>query len=315
MDKYRNILVVIDSTNQEQPSVARALRIARQEEHVKLKLFLSIYEEPSHGITSLLSSKDREAMRLGVIAERTEWMAAFVKTFKDDEGLDIETKVVWHSRPFESIIQEVLEYGHDLVIKGTQSHPVLRSVIFTPTDWHLLRKCPIPVLLVREAEWPDGGNILVALNLNAEDQRHDELNDRLIQEGKALAKLVNGDLHLVNAYQMLPAKTVAIELSESDVQRYNEKLKEYHKNLMYKVLVTHGLSKEEEHIHVVEGLPEEIIPVVAKQLKAELVIIGTKGRSGLSAALIGHTAEHIIDQINCDLLALKPSDFVSPLAP
>lgn len=41
--------------------------------------------------------------------------------------------------------------------------------------------------------------------------------------------------------------------------------------------------------------------------------MGTVGRTGLSAALIGNTAEHVIDNINCDVLALKPDGYISPL--
>lgn len=53
---------------------------------------------------------------------------------------------------------------------------------------------------------------------------------------------------------------------------------------------------------------------MAKTLDAELVIIGTVGRVGLSAALIGNTAEHVIDELNCDVLAIKPDGFESPLS-
>ncbi|MGL4219944.1 MAG: universal stress protein, partial [Shewanella sp.] len=65
--------------------------------------------------------------------------------------------------------------------------------------------------------------------------------------------------------------------------------------------------------HVKEGLPEDVIPELAEQLDAELVILGTVGRTGFSAALIGNTAEHVIDSINCDLLAIKPDGYKSPL--
>ena len=61
------------------------------------------------------------------------------------------------------------------------------------------------------------------------------------------------------------------------------------------------------------GLPEDIIPKHAQQLDAELVVLGTVGRQGISAALIGNTAEHVIDKLNCDVLAIKPYGFVSPV--
>ena len=66
--------------------------------------------------------------------------------------------------------------------------------------------------------------------------------------------------------------------------------------------------------HIKEGLPELVIEQVAEKLDAELVILGTIGRTGISAALIGNTAEHVIDQLNCDVLALKPDGYISPLA-
>jgi universal stress protein E len=69
-----------------------------------------------------------------------------------------------------------------------------------------------------------------------------------------------------------------------------------------------------ENTHVEEGLPETVIEQTALSIDAELVILGTVGRTGISAALIGNTAEHVIDQLNCDVLALKPDGYVSPLA-
>jgi len=42
-------------------------------------------------------------------------------------------------------------------------------------------------------------------------------------------------------------------------------------------------------------------------------VLGTIGRTGLSAAFLGNTAEQVIDHLRCDLLALKPDDFKSPI--
>ncbi len=59
--------------------------------------------------------------------------------------------------------------GHDLVLKMAHQHDRLEAVIFTPTDWHLLRKCPSPVLMVKDQPWPEGGKALVAVNLASEE--------------------------------------------------------------------------------------------------------------------------------------------------
>ena len=60
-------------------------------------------------------------------------------------------------------------------------------------------------------------------------------------------------------------------------------------------------------------MPEDVIPRVAESLDAEMLVIGTIGRTGLSAAIIGNTAEHVIDRLDCDVLAIKPDNFVSPM--
>jgi len=75
----------------------------------------------------------------------------------------------------------------------------------------------------------------------------------------------------------------------------------------------HGMCEEQTVVE--QGLPEDVIPRVASEHNAAMVILGTTGRTGLSAVFIGNTAEHVIDKINCDVLALKPSGYVSPLDP
>jgi universal stress protein E len=61
-------------------------------------------------------------------------------------------------------------------------HDKLEAVIFTPTDWHLLRKCPCPVWMVKDQPWPEGGKALVAVNLASEENYHDALNEKLVKE-------------------------------------------------------------------------------------------------------------------------------------
>ena len=85
----------------------------------------------------------------------------------------------------------------------------------------------------------------------------------------------------------------------------------HHENAMQEHAKAFNVAKENTHIK--EGLPEDVIQSLANKLDAELVILGTVGRTGLSAALIGNTAEHVIDRLNCDVLALKPDGYISPL--
>ncbi|WP_240772915.1 BtpA/SgcQ family protein, partial [Salmonella enterica] len=42
---------------------------------------------------------------------------------------------------------------------------------------------------------------------------------------------------------------------------------------------------------------------------AGIVVLGTVGRTGLSAAFLGNTAEQVIDHLRCDLLVIKPDEY------
>jgi len=309
MHKYNNILVFIDIDKESQPALERAASIAQKEAGAKITLFLCCYDL-TFEMTSLSSADERKAMQRIVIKENEEWLQSIASPYKA-KGLDIYCQVHWHHRPFQAAIIEVLNNGHDLVIKSTHQHSKLSAILFTPTDWNLLRKCPVPLLLVKHHLWPENGNILCAIDCKSiQDEDHHQLNLQILKEAAAMAEIVNANIHLVNAYPS-PPMNIMLELPEFDPINYEDGLKKFHQ----KTLNEYGqsLPLPEEQIHLAQGLPEDVISEIAEEIDAELVILGTIGRSGLSATLLGHTAEQVIDNLNCDLLALKPAGFISPI--
>ena len=42
--------------------------------------------------------------------------------------------------------------------------------------------------------------------------------------------------------------------------------------------------------------------------------MGTVGRTGVAGLVVGNTAETILEQLQCSILALKPPGFVSPVS-
>lgn len=308
MSRYQNILVAIDAQQDDQPALRRAVYL-NQRIGGKIKAFLPIYDF-SYEMTTLLSPDERVTMRKGVISQRTEWIREQAQAYLE-AGVDIEIKVIWHNRPYEAIIQEVMQHNHDLVLKMAHQHDRLEAVIFTPTDWHLLRKCPCPVWMVKDQPWPEGGKAVVAVNLASEEPHHDALNQKLIRETTLLAEMVNHtEVHLVGAYPVTPIN-IAIELPDFDPSVYNDAIRGQHLVAMKALRQKFGIG--EEFTHVAKGLPEEVIPDLAVQLDAGVVVLGTIGRTGISAAFLGNTAEQVIDHLRCDLLAIKPDDFKSPI--
>ena len=305
MIECKRILAVIDAERDNQPALSRAYELASKT-GATVTAMMVVYDL-SYDMTTMLSPDERESMRDAVTKEHAKWLSAQLK----EQGFS-ETDIVveWNNRAYESIIYFALNNQIDLVVKATKNHDDLASVIFTPTDWHLMRKCPRPVLLVKEHDWPEGGEIIAAVNIGTEDDEHAALNDKLTIIANDYASLLKGNVNLVNSYPSTPLN-IAIEVPEFDPDTYHDAVKTHHTKEMRSHALKYGIP--EDKCVVKEGLPEKVIPQVAKTLDAELVVIGTVGRVGISAALIGNTAEHVIDELNCDVLAIKPDGFESPL--
>ena len=263
MIECKRILAVVDAERDNQPALSRAYELASKT-GASVTAMMVVYDL-SYDMTTMLSPDEREAMRDAVTKEHAKWLA----THLQEQGFT-ETDIVveWNNRSYESIIYYTLNNQIDLVVKATKKHDDLASVIFTPTDWHLMRKCPRPVLLVKEHGWPEGGEIIAAVNVGSEDDEHAALNDKLTVIANDYASLLKGSVNLVNSYPSTPLN-IAIEVPEFDPDTYHDAVKNHHLKEMRSHALKYGIP--EDKCVVREGLPEKVIPQVAKALDAELV--------------------------------------------
>jgi nucleotide-binding universal stress UspA family protein len=65
--------------------------------------------------------------------------------------------------------------------------------------------------------------------------------------------------------------------------------------------------------HLIKGWPRKEIPALAERLDVDLVVMGTVARTGVPGLLMGNTAETILNQIDCSVLAIKPPGFKTPV--
>jgi len=96
-----------------------------------------------------------------------------------------------------------------------------------------------------------------------------------------------------------------------DVEK-NDVYSAYHNTIGAKVLgMTRRHDIADEDVRIVEGDPGEVLPRYVNRETANIVILGAVGRSWLQRALVGHTAERVLDAMRSDVLVVKPPDFRS----
>ena len=65
--------------------------------------------------------------------------------------------------------------------------------------------------------------------------------------------------------------------------------------------------------HLVKGSARKEVPALAKELAVDCIVMGTVARTGVRGFIMGNTAETILEQIDCSVLAVKPEGFLTPV--
>lgn len=255
----------------------------------------------------LITSVSQSELHLLVCDTRQDHNAylAKVRAELEEQGHTVTTQQAWHDNLHHTIVTVQQAEGCGLVIKQHVADNPLKRALLTPDDWKLLRSCPCPVLMVKtEAPWT-GGNILAAVDVGNADIEHRTLHSSIINHGYQIAALADGKLHVISAHPspMLSAADPAFQLKETIEARYRSACKQFQAD--YDI--------PDGQLHIEEGPADALIPRVCHQLQAVVTVIGTVARTGFSGALMGNTAEVVLDTLESDVLVLKPEDIIGHL--
>jgi nucleotide-binding universal stress UspA family protein len=257
--------------------------------------------------------------------DRAQRLEALVAPYR--ERVEIQTKVLV-GVPFLEIIREVLRNGRDLVIR-TPETPDWLDRLFGSDDMHLLRKCPCPVWLIKPEKRTSYRRILAAvdigeLDLPPEVESQRAVNRQILEMGSSLALSDFAELHIVHAWEAIGESLlrhgVLASEPEEQVRTYVEQMRQRHEAGLERLVgeVIGDLGKGafdylKPQTHLVKGWARKEIPALANRIGADLVVMGTVARTGIPGFLIGNTAETILNQIDCSVLAIKPPGFVTPV--
>ena len=202
----------------------------------------------------------------------------------------------------------------DVVVKDTHHHAVLARVLFTNTDWHLMRECPFPLWLVKPAAAPDHATVMAAVDPTHEHDQTAALDHRIIQTAELFAVMFENPLQLVHVFEPPPIPVIGNFLTASpasSIQALLDQARDVHVKALQMLAADGGFPAEQ--VHLLEGNQVKVLPEAASELHAGLVVMGAIARSRLERVIIGHTAEKTLDHFSCDVVIVKPDDFKSPV--
>jgi len=216
------------------------------------------------------------------LAEAPEFSRLHVQT-------DVRT-----GKPFVELITACRQWRGDLIVVGVSGRHEGRFL--GSTAELVLRKSPAPVLVAKRLFTSGSKTILAPTDFSPNAKQAAE-------EALALTRAFGGQvvfLHVMErrtlfppAYGLTPVLSpITPEMLDADWEGF-----------LHELPLGGGLAWEK---HTREGDAAQTIADVAKETGAELVVMGTHGRTGLTHMLLGSVTEKVVRLSECSVLTVRP---------
>jgi universal stress protein E len=310
---FKNVLWATDGQSENKLVIQRVLAVIKKF-NSKLTLVHVIEEPPLE--TAILSGKSKgeiekkgkEFLKLEVAKSRAN-LEKIVVTLKKN-GVRANFKVLT-GKEFIEIIRLVLRNKHDLVLKKAGVDGGFLKRAFGSEDMHLMRDCPCPVLLIKPKVRKDHPLILAAVDPDPVNSTRDAVNRMIVDYTLSMNQTFEKcEIHFIHAWDINEGIISKVGgMAEIKAMGYRERL--HRRELVDNLLDTYDWDNNKPKIHILKGTPKKLIPKLAKDLNAGLVVMGTICRTGIPGLFIGNTAETVMHNLECSILAIKPQKFIS----
>jgi universal stress protein E len=306
MRRVRCILVAVkEPTAKSQPALAKAAQLARALD-AALVLFQAIdaplyLEGSGAGFTDI---RNIERSTQETCRKRLERHAKRVRRL----GVRVEVCAEWDYPAYEAVVRSARRVDANLIVAERHAGRHTGAALLHLNDWELLRRAPVPVLLVKRHGLYRRPLVLAAVDPDRRYAKPARLDRDILAAGAGIAAALRGSLHVVHAFSPVPLSAYTHgTLSEdilADMQRRSARTAAAK---LERLAGRAGIPAARRHL--IARHPSDAIEQAAAETKSALVVMGALARSGLRRLLIGNTAERVLDHLACDLLVVKPRGF------
>lgn len=270
----KKIIVPCDFSEQAINAFRLALDITQQsrgEVHL-----INVVELPVMHDTVLMPVLAFEETLLQELQEKTEkQFEKIIKKYASDQK--VVSKVLFGATS-RMILDYISEATADLVVMGTRGASGLKELVIGSNAEKIVRRSPVPVIVVRKAvKLSSIKNIVFPNTLDTENQ------EELVMQVKALQNFFKAKLHIV--FVNTPTNFTPDRLT-------HDRLKAFVKRFMIKDYTINVFNDPYEETGVMN---------FAHEAGADMIVMGTHGRTGLAHALSGSVAEDVVNHVDCPI--------------
>ena len=121
-------------------------------------------------------------------------------------------------------------------------------------------------------------------------------------------------LHVVDQRWEEQSRAVLTEMGQDLTQKIRAGYEEEARRIVGEVAAAAAKAGIPIEARIAGGIPYEEIVRTAQTVAADVIIMGTHGRTGMSHLFLGSVAEKVIRRAQCPVLTVRPEehDFVTP---
>ena len=275
----------------------------------QLTLFQCVFDGGATDAEPFATVRAQEAIhRLAVGAQRN--LEATAGRFRA-RGLRVRASVRWDYPFYEGIVRQVLRHQPRLLIIRSRRRAHTERLLLSHTDWKLIETCPCPLLLLKTRRPYVQPLIVAAVDPGHAHDKPAALDEQILESAGLLRDALSGKLAVFHARTPWD-EAARLDPQLRDLPEYRDE--EFHEAYLARVearvralAARHAI--ERGQVHVEEAHAGEAIVRFARRHRADIVVMGAVSRSRLRHALIGHTAEQVLDALGSDALIVKPAGF------
>ena len=281
------ILIATDFSPRSDRALRRGILLARQNATELLLTHVVDDDQPQR----LIEVERQEATAL---------LHELASTIRESDGIDCESHVAIGDA-FQGIVRMAEETGVDLLVLGPHRRQVLRDVFIGTTAERVLRTSREPVLLANGVPTGPYRKVLIATDFSD----YSYVAAATAQQLGLLATVDIIALHVMDPIGSGPVTRAAMTVKEVDDQaaKLTQRLTDELAAFARKLGVVAGLRVIRPSV---ESTPMAINNY-AKDTKADLIVVGTRARSGFEKWLLGSVAEGVLGHAEMDVLAVSSS--------
>jgi nucleotide-binding universal stress UspA family protein len=306
MSKFERLLAATDFSEFGSLAIRRAAQLAEifgsrlTVAHAMTDLMTAVATMPVEARWELVAG-DIDKFERELRRNSDQQIERLIAPLRKRRHLNIEGKSLT-GLAYVEIIHAVQSNPYDIVFVGHRGLTGLRRLLLGSTAERLARHCPAPVWVVRTEPQPLK-RILIATDFS-------DASNEALRTAAAIAEKTRAELdvlHVLDDSLLQDAAPLGSHLAgerRADVQQRAEAKLEA-------LLREHTSGVRKVVRRVAWGPTWKVIRQHARRGSADLIAMGSIGRTGIAGLLLGNIAEKVLRLADRDVLVVKPGNFVS----